>query len=91
MTGTSERRGKRDASDFTVDPTVPDFRELESRMRRKVQVRFGGGRLEKYPSGQLADRLPYKKCGSIRADPAARRLEATPEGASVSSDRRAQG
>ena len=31
-----------------------------------------------------------KKCGSISADPTARRPEATPEGASVSSDRRAQ-
>ena len=37
----------------------------------------GGGRLEKYPSGQLADRLPYKKCGSVRADPTARGPEAT--------------
>jgi hypothetical protein len=50
----------------------------------------GGGRLEKYPSGQLADRLPYKKCGSVRADPTARGPEANPQSASVSSDRRAQ-
>ena len=35
---------------------------LESRMMRKYQVRFGGGRMEKYLTKprQLASRLPYK-------------------------------
>jgi hypothetical protein len=36
-------------------------------MRRKSHVRFGGGRLEKYPQRQLASRLPYY-AGSGPAD-----------------------
>ena len=32
---------------------------LESRMTRKCQVRFGGGRTEKGSKGHLAGRLPY--------------------------------
>ena len=32
---------------------------LESRVLRKAYARFGGGRREKYPQGQLARRLPY--------------------------------
>lgn len=33
-------------------------------MRGNVQARFGGGRLEKCPQGQLAGRLPYFTSGS---------------------------
>ena len=29
-------------------------------MRRKFQVRFGGGRMEKEPEGHLASCLPYE-------------------------------
>ena len=36
---------------------------LESRMMQKYQVRFGGGRLEKYQQWPLAGRLPYFSAG----------------------------
>jgi hypothetical protein len=40
---------------------------LESRMTRKCQVRFGGGRTEKGSKGHLAGRLPYLEA-TVRPD-----------------------
>jgi hypothetical protein len=40
---------------------------LESRVHRKVQARFGGGRMEKVSAQteNLASRLPYRNKGSL--------------------------
>jgi hypothetical protein len=46
---------------------------LESRMRGNVQVRFGGGTMEKGPQGTLASFLPYPMFGVARRNPLRRK------------------